>query len=218
MLSRCPGVPAEEVFRDATCEPLPELQPPPARPGSPYVMDGHQATGIDAQGLELLIADAAARAHRMLTSALPGDETVTEDLWRDSVRIAASHQDEEIFSRLCTGTGRLPMELNFAVRAWKFGGEAGLDVLERMWLPPKKALDQALSSLHAEWDGSNPLYLRVWGNRITADGLDVQIRLGTGGLWYPYAREHGAWWPCGPTEQLAYAALQSALASSPGMR
>ncbi|MFF8914667.1 hypothetical protein ACF08M_15420 [Streptomyces sp. NPDC015032] len=212
-LAHYPGIGAEEVFADADREPLPVLPPLPARPSSPHVLDVHQTTGVDPQGLELLLADAAARAHRMLTSAWQHQEATTGDLWQDSVRLATAHRDEEVFARLCKGTGRLPMELNCAVRAWEFGGEAGLDVLERMWLPAKKVLNEALAALRAEWVGPGPLYLRPWGNRITVDGLDVQIRLGMNGEWYPYAREHGAWWPCGLTEQLPYMALQSALAS-----
>lgn len=42
-----------------------------------------------------------------------------------------------------------------------------------------------------------------WGypcNRWTVEGRDAQLRLSREGLWYPYTKDRGAWWPAGPPD------------------
>jgi hypothetical protein len=50
-------------------------------------------------------------------------------------------------------------------------------------------------------------------NRWTVEGLGLQLRYGRDGRWYPYRQECGAWWPAGPPDRDAAAALGRLLGS-----
>ncbi|MFI9201432.1 SWF or SNF family helicase [Streptomyces sp. NPDC053048] len=213
------GIPAREAFaaREAL-PPLPEPPPMVDAPGRPPVLTGDTppAPGLDAAALEFLIADAAIRARQLLAEALaPGHEhtPVPEEptLRQDAVRMAASCPPEHVTARLAAGCGYGRAELARAVRAWEYGGAAGLSVLEDDWTPGTEARARAVDRLAAAWQDDDAPRLWATGNRWTAVGTDTQLRYGRDGRWWPYRKEGGHWQPAGPSDHDPAAALAGAL-------
>ncbi len=201
------GEPAGAAFSSTTeLPPLPADLPRPERSGrGPTLTEtSAPAPGVDPVGLELLAADAALRAHHLLVAALDAPRhagtappaPLTE--WQDAVRLAATHPVMEVFARIAAACGRTPTELAIATRAWRHGGATSLDVLENPWSPQPGLMDRARRALRADWSDGPPPRLRAWRNRWTVEARDAQLRLGRDGLWYPYAKENGTWWPDGP--------------------
>jgi hypothetical protein len=71
-------------------------------------------------------------------------------------------------------------------------------------------MERAREALRAERVGP-ALPLRTWRNRLTVEARDAQLRLGQDGLWYPYAKERGSWWPRGAPDPDPVVALAVAL-------
>ncbi|MCX4882373.1 SWIM zinc finger family protein [Streptomyces sp. NBC_00847] len=215
-----PGDPAGSAFASRTA--LPSLPGPPAlpdRPGrGPALVDSAvPEPGLDPAALELLAADAATRAHHLLAGALGAQHAGTAlpaplTEWQDAVRLAAAHPTMDVFARIASNCGRTPGELAAATRAWRHGGAAALDVLESPWYPPASLLDRARAALRADWADGRPPRLRSWRNRWTVEGHAVQLRLGRDGLWYPYTKDQGTWWPAGPPDADPAVVLSALLA------
>ncbi|MFI1179366.1 SWF or SNF family helicase [Streptomyces sp. NPDC020799] len=213
------GVPAHEVFAAGfLVPPLPGPPPPVETAGRPPVLSGDTAPapGLDAGALEFLVADAAARARRMLAEALaPGHERspVGEELnlWQDTVRLAASGPPAAVAARLASGCGRDRPGLAQAVRAWGHGGPAALSVLEDEWTPGAEELTRAHAQLTAAREGGTTPALRASRNRWTVVGSDTQLRYGRDGRWWPYRKESGRWQPAGPCEDDPETALAALL-------
>jgi uncharacterized Zn finger protein len=203
------GTPAQQAYaRDVP--PLPD--PPPLAAGSGPLLAVQAAPGVDPDALRLLAADAAVRARELL-AAENCAELPVPDGWQDTVRLAATHPDARLFARLQQVSGR-PAELARAVQAWRYGGLAGLDVLERAWSPPRTELARARAALAAGWEGEDPEEppaLRVRRNRWTVTGYGLQLRYGRDGRWHPYRMESGEWWPAGPPQRDPAAALAELL-------
>ncbi|MFJ9377614.1 SWIM zinc finger family protein [Streptomyces sp. NPDC101455] len=203
-----PGDPAGPAFATRTAlPPLPGPAPLPERTGrGPALVDSAAPEpGPDPASLELLAADAATRAHHLLAAALGAghaDTTPPAPLteWQDAVRLAATHPTLDTFARIASNCGRTPGELAAASRAWRHGGAVSLDVLENPWNPPASRLERARETLRADWADGRPPRLRSWRNRWTVEGRDAQLRLGHDGLWYPYTKDQGTWWPAGPPD------------------
>ncbi|MFD7225924.1 SWF or SNF family helicase [Streptomyces sp. NPDC059892] len=216
-----PGVPAVAAFAArGLLPPLPAPPPLPPEPGQPPALDteGLPPAGIDADALEFLAADAAARALRLLSEALlPGHEQQPEEPEltpaQDAVRLAATASGQRLVARLASGSGRRPAELDLAVRAWRYGGAAALAVLEDAWTPEPEALARATAALDAAWeDGDRPPLRAGGGGRWTVAGTPAQLRYGRDGRWWPYRKERGRWAPAGPGGPDPAAALADALA------
>ncbi|MFB6977299.1 SWF or SNF family helicase [Streptomyces scopuliridis] len=215
------GVPAVAAFaaRDLL-PPLPAPPPLPPEPGQPPALDteGAPPAGIEADALEFLAADAAARALRLLSEALqPGHEQQPEEPeltpGQDAVRLAATASDRRLVARLAAGSGRRPAELDLAIRAWRYGGAAALAVLEDAWTPEPDALARATAVLDAAWeDGDRPRLRAGGGGRWTVAEGAAQLRYGRDGRWWPYRKERGRWAPAGPGGPDPAAALADALA------
>ncbi|MEU1309361.1 SWF or SNF family helicase [Streptomyces cinnamoneus] len=215
------GVPARQAF--AAPGPVPALPDPPPLvdvAGRPPVLttDAPSAPGVDVEALEFLIADAAARARRLLAEALaPAHELtpVPAELTprQDAVRLAAAGPPDAVAARLAAGCGYGRAELARAVRAWGHGGPAALAVLEEEWTPEPEVLARARAGWAGAWegDGSAPR-LRVTRNHWTVVGAGVQVRYGRDGGWWPYRKEGGRWQPAGGREQDPAAALAHVLA------
>ncbi|HET6360266.1 SWF or SNF family helicase [Streptomyces sp.] len=215
------GVRADEAFAARDIVPaLPAPPPLPEEPGLPPALDTETppGPGLDVAALEFLAADAAARAHRMLTDALSGrggtghqqhsvEHELTPD--QDAVRLAAGAPGPVIAGRLATGTDRQrAAELELAVRAWHFGGACALAVLEEEWTPQPDALARARTALDEAWEGADRPQLRGTGaGRWTVVGADAQLRLGQDGCWWPYRKERGRWAPAGSADHDPAAAL-----------
>ncbi|MFJ8939890.1 SWIM zinc finger family protein [Streptomyces sp. NPDC102365] len=216
-----PGDPAGPAFASRTAlPPLPGAPPLPDRPGrGPALVDSAvPEPGLDPAALELLAADAATRAHHLLAEALGARHTDTAPPsllteWQDAVRLAATHPTMDAFARIASNCGRTPGELAAAVRAWRHGGAASLDVLENPWNPPAPRLERAREVLRADWADGTPPRLRAWRNRWTVEGRDAQLRLSRDGLWYPYTKDEGTWWPAGPPDTDPAVVLTALLAT-----
>jgi uncharacterized Zn finger protein len=215
------GDPARSAFASRTAlPPLPGPPPLPDRPGrGPALVDSAVPEGgLDPVALELLAADAATRAHRLLAGALGTQHAGTAPPaplteWQDAVRLAATHPTMDVFARIASNCGHTPGELAAATRAWRHGGAAALEVLESPWNPPASLLERAREALRADWADGRPPRLRSWRNRWTVEGQAAQLRLGRDGLWYPYTKDQGTWCPSGPPDADPAVVLSALLAT-----
>jgi hypothetical protein len=84
--------------------------------------------------------------------------------------------------------------------AWRHGGLAGLELLEREWDPAAEEPESAdlLKAARNVLRSKTGTAETVQSNRITAGRL--QLRLGRDLRWYPYARSDGDWEPSGLPE------------------
>ncbi|MFE6775825.1 SWF or SNF family helicase [Streptomyces sp. NPDC057702] len=220
-------VTARAAFAEALAvAPLPAAPPPVAEPGRPPRLRGDEPAGAtgaagppapDAEALEFLAADAAARAHHLLAQACaPGhaDTPARAELsvWQDAVRLAAAGPGPRIAARLAAGCGREPADLARAVRAWEHGGRAALDVLDERWTPDPEALARAGAQLDRAWEeeAGRP-ELVAEGNWWTLRAGHAQLRYGRDGRWWPFRREGDQWHSAGPAATDPAAALAGAL-------
>ncbi|MDX3730793.1 SWIM zinc finger family protein [Streptomyces caniscabiei] len=211
------GVDAAEAFAAGDLlPPLPEPPELPTEPGLPPSLDTETgpAPGLDPVALEFLAAQTAREAHRLLAEALrPGHEQQPLDdaspFHQDVVRLAAGAPGAGIGARLAEGSGRGREGLALAVRAWRYGGAAGLVVLDEEWHVPAESLARARAALEAAWDEGERPSLRAAHNRWTVVGGSAQLRLGGDGRWWPYRKERGRWAPAGPADHDPATALAS---------
>lgn len=222
-----PGVPARDVFAAARTG-LPPLPRPPAEvehPGAapPLTSAPTPPPGLDPAALEWLAADTARRATQLLRHALrpdstdlqpgafPDDLSVDDDL----VRLAAGRPPTEIFHRLSWGSRRTPATLARSSRAWQYGGAAALKVLDQPWDPDPNYLRAVREEIKHAWGSERAPGIRISRSWLTVIGHDAQLRLGADGLWYPYRKKHGTWWPDGHSDKDVTAVLSDLLAGSP---
>jgi uncharacterized Zn finger protein len=208
----------------------PPLTEEPGRPPSLETGTG-APEGIDPDALEFLAADAAVRARRMLAEA-PSTGRTEPSLGRsvagglregltagltvdqDAVRLAATAGDAlppAVADRLAESCGRGRPGFRLAVRAWRFGGAAGLAVLDGEPVPDD-VLARAASRLElaADWDGDERPSLRAAGNGRWTAGPGTQLRVGADGRWWVFTRAAGApWSPAGPPAPDPSSALAS---------
>ncbi|MEV0122305.1 SWF or SNF family helicase [Streptomyces sp. NPDC050703] len=200
------GVSATQAYAEGDIlPPLPAPPELPSGPGLPPTLDteAEPGAGLDVAAVEFLATRAAAEAYRLLAEALaPGHEehAVQAELPadEDAVRLAAAEPETEVKNRLAAVSGRGREGLALAVRAWRFGGRAGLHILEEEWSPEAEALARARTALDAAWDEGERPPLRASHNHWTVVGSNVQLRLGRDGRWWPYRKERGQWTPAGP--------------------
>jgi uncharacterized Zn finger protein len=148
--------------------------------------------------LPLLVLDAARRARAQLNALLSG---VTDpwilDEWQDSVRLATDYP--LLRERLAVAWNR-PADLALGVRAWSYGGAAGLDVLEHLWSPDPGDLARARTELLAAAD--DDLTITSDHNHLTTSGsVRCQTRLDHSGRWHPYQLVDDEWHPAGPADR-----------------
>ncbi|MFI6121648.1 SWIM zinc finger family protein [Streptomyces sp. NPDC051064] len=211
------GIPAAAAYThwaEHTPE-LPELSEPATHTAALPVAPPPD-TGLVAADLERLMADAAARAARILAG-----DTASLHLpqYQDAVRIAASSPGPEWFNHLVQNTGAKPSTFARLTRAWRHGGPAGITVAEQPHTPDPVAMTTARTALAtalAEMtDSSVPL--RAWRNRLTLTAHGIQLRLGPDTRWYPYLRDDdGEWWPAAPADADPVAALTTAWSQNGG--
>lgn len=211
-----PGVPAAAAYARWT-EEQPEL-PAPRRPAaacSPQLpVDPPAASGLALADLERLAADTTARAGQLLA----GEHSwLALDQRQDAVRLTVTQRNPEWFHALQSGTGLRPMELARLTRAWRYGGAAAVAVAEETvpadpaaMAAARRAVAAALADMAPRDTPGSPVPLRAWRNRLTLGNTGLQLRLGPGGRWYPYAQDKGEWWPCAPADPDPVAALTAA--------
>ncbi|WP_230424000.1 SWF or SNF family helicase [Streptomyces radicis] len=215
------GEPAAEVYGRRAAPPLPPPPPLVTEPGTGPALRGGTppAPGLDVEALEFLVADAARRAARMLAEALaPRHATTTPAAplteADDAVRMVATGRPPGgIAARLARARGRGAREFATAVRAWEVGGPAGLAAWDEEAAP---ASARARAQLTDAWTAADARpALRATGNRWTVVGEGAQLRCAADGLWWPFTRDGGRWWPAGPGEADPAAALAAARAAGP---
>ncbi|MFG2574071.1 SWF or SNF family helicase [Streptomyces sp. NPDC048481] len=212
---RAEGVDAAEAYAAGSI-----LPPLPAAPGLPQEAgrlpsldtDAPVPAGLDPAALEILAAVTAVEARLMLAQALREDAgrgAAVAGRWtlsQDAVRLAAGVLGcrpevdgpmAAVIGRLAAGSGRDRERLASAVRAWTYGGAHALSVLEEEWAVGGEVLARARAALDSAWEADERPVLRVCGNRWTAVGTGVQLRLGRDGRWWPYREEGGHWAPAG---------------------
>jgi hypothetical protein len=195
---------AAEAFAQvvAALPPLPEL---PGRVDVDHLPVSSVVPLAELPLLPLLVVDAARRGRALLRALLMGGvEPGRLDEWADAVRLATDFP--ELAERLAEATTGRSAELAAGVRAWSYGGAAGLEVFERRREPAADELARARSEVLAA--AEEPVEVAVDGNRLTADGR--QVRLDRVGRWHPYRRDRGDWIPAGPPDRDPVAALAAA--------
>ncbi|MGH9293405.1 MAG: SWIM zinc finger family protein, partial [Acidimicrobiales bacterium] len=195
-----PGVLAREVWARAAASAanaaLPPVPLPPPRPGRPAVLavDPPASSGLGAEALRMLAADAAGRAFEL---AHGGASSGLELSYReDLARRAASLLDEGPVgvARLAEVAARVALsgrELMRWALAWRSGGAEGLYVLLESFEAAPELLAPGRALLAADADGTGAgdgmgARVTVWRNRVSRS--DRQLRLGRDGRWYPYRR------------------------------
>lgn len=221
------GVPAAEAFAtapDLAAITIFELAPTPARPELPPVLAASAKNReIDQDGLEIVAADTAHRAHALLgaytRAALPAEIPILprQSTWQDAIRAVATRPgDTTLFTKIAILYDLEDDELETAVQAWDQGGRTGLETLEEPWTPTTADKARAHAALEEYATDEDPPPLRLWRNRWTAEPEGVQLRLGTDHRWYPYLRDDttGRWRPHGPAEHDPAAALAGLMAAA----
>ncbi|MFI9025887.1 SWIM zinc finger family protein [Streptomyces sp. NPDC053560] len=227
-----PAVPARAALHARELPPLPPPLSVPEHTGRPPVLPTADDPAIDPAAVELLAADAAARARACLAAAqaavaAPRQTGIAsrEDalspfpartLWEDAIRlVAGAHptsgltaSTREIYRGVAEATGRPVNEVARAVAAWRQGGSEGLDLLESTWEPPAGDFDRARSALSA----ADLPTLRPRHNHLTDADRGIQLRFGRDGRWYPYESDPGTedWWPTGRADADPVGALTPA--------
>ncbi|TNC29026.1 SWIM zinc finger family protein [Amycolatopsis alkalitolerans] len=166
-----PGLTPKEAFARKPSA-LPARPPAPPEPGHPAALGEPPAgSGLRAEVLSSLAADAAVRALDLLTGGDSAPLTREEDLAR-------------------RGSSEVPEAW---VAAWRRAGRGGLAALRESWQPPRAALYEARSELD---DADLPGETRIWRNRLTRG--EIQLRLGKDHLWYLFRQGAHGWLPVSP--------------------
>lgn len=189
------GVPARETWSRVPA-PLPLAPLPPRYAGRPTILaaDPPPASGIDSRVLQVLAADATARALALAQGgASSGLElTAAEDLARRAANALdpnAGAAGGPSIAELAGRAGVPARELLRRALAWREGGCGGLAALDEAWNPDP---GQAAAGRVLLGPGA-----AVRANRVTLG--ERQLRLGRDGSWYPFHRDRaGAWLPAGP--------------------
>ena len=188
-----PGASLQDVLATPVRE-LPDLPDLPAKVAADElaVSGIEPPPGFTPATLSLLVLDASRRARAILSALLRGTpEPQPLDEWSDAVRLAADFP--ELTTPLTEATGR-PEALALGIKAWRYGGAPGLDVLEHTWTPDPTDIARARTELLAADD---ELTLQANHNHLTL-GNTVQLRLDHHGRWHPYALIDDRWTPTAP--------------------
>jgi hypothetical protein len=179
--------------------PAPPL--PPNRPGhpAPLPVDPPSSRGGLREDLVALASDAVARAWE-LAVGLSSDGGLGLDADADLARRAARALGTPAFAALgarCQADGR---ELARMGLAWRYGGTAGLALLNTEWDPATDVSDAAdlLKAAQVALEDATGQSATITRNRVA--GGRAQLRLGHDLLWYPYAMPEDDWEPAGPPQ------------------
>jgi hypothetical protein len=141
---------------------------------------------VSAAGLAALAADAARRALELANGDSDGGLGLTFE--EDLARRAEPRIGTPAFAELAGRAGVTEKRLLRAARAWRYGGPAGLAILDDRWQPPEGALEEARDAFVRAGLAVRP---RMVGNAVQAGML--QLRLGRGGEWYRLEHRGGSW-------------------------
>ncbi len=184
------GVPARDAWRREP-GPVPAAPHVPRHARRPTVLaaDPPAGSGIDADALRSLAADAAARALALLHGATASGLEL--DAAQDLARRAAAAlptgdatTEPRALVELAARAGMPARELLRRGLAYRDGGAEALALLEGSWDPGPDAVAPGKALL-----GERAVARR---NRVTLG--ERQLRLGRDGRWYPYRKERGGGW------------------------
>lgn len=201
--SGVPGADSGMRATDAWKRPLGSLPTVPPRRGfvvrsSLGLSDVPEDAPFSLEGLSMIVADAAQRAHQALSEgASLGLRRSLED---DTARLAAAALGTDRFDDLAGRVGETPRVLARRAIAWRVDGPAGLAALdEAAWTPPLSEMEAARDALLAA--GESAESLRVKANRVTVDPT-TQLRLARSGRWYRFVKRGGTWeLDAGPSDE-----------------
>ncbi|MER6761333.1 MULTISPECIES: hypothetical protein [Amycolatopsis] len=158
--------------------------------------------------LQFLARNASYRAATLLAGGLADDPDPIVDLVCILAECpAGSFEDAAARAGLRTG------ELGRLRSAYTFGRVHGVRTARRSFDPPPGVMEQAAKRIAARHSlrGSTPA---IDTNRLTYPAAQVQLRLGTNKLWYPYTQNTaGEWFPArgeNPDPSAAYTAAVDA--------
>ncbi len=218
---RDPGLRAGEAWASAPggARPrraLPPLPLPPSQPGRPSVLavDPPPASGLSAEALRALAADAATRAFELAHGADPEgaalDLTLREDLARRAAAVVESEGARgDGLAQMARRARLSSRELLRWALAWQAGGRESLFVLTESWEPPPEAVTAGKT---IAGPGAT-----AWRNRVSRG--ERQLRLGRDGRWYPYRRAGRAGFdPDGPPGGTGASGATRTARPAPGRR
>jgi hypothetical protein len=163
--------------------------------------------GVPGKGLlELLAADAAARA----TAMLAGSATETEDPLIGAVRLLATAAGAPHTAAAARLTGIPEDDLRRLTLAYRHGGTAGVAAALAATPCGTEEMATAVDEVRrrrafAVGD------LTVEAGAITDTGAGVRLRLGPDGRWYPFTLARNQWWPAIGANDSVGAAYQAAV-------
>ena len=184
------GVPAVEAWRAEPTAPAsaaPALRLRPGHP-APWPVDPPDGAPFTAAGLRHLATDAASRAWAMIAGTGDGGFDVTAD--HDLVRRAAQALGTTDWDDFVSRSGEREASLARRARAWRYGGEGGLDALvHSAWRPPPITMAVGRDALAAATGRT----VRVSGNRVSDSQGRIQLRHGPDDRWYRFEKRKGRW-------------------------
>jgi len=173
--------------------------------------------GVPDQGLlELLTADAAARATAMLAGSTmhAGSTTQTEDpLTRDplidAVRMLATVSGTRHTTQAAQLTGIPEDDLRRLILAYRHGGTAAVSAARAATPCGTKEMAAAVNEIRRRRTFAVD-ELSADAGTITDTGAGIRLRLGPDGRWYPFTLARKQWWPANGANASAGAAYQAA--------
>jgi uncharacterized Zn finger protein len=187
-----PGVEARTLFaRGAAAVPLalPSPLSPPSHAGEPASLatDPPPGSGVAAEDLVALAADAARRALELCRGT--GDGRLGLAPEADLARLAAERLGKPDFDGFAARAQVAPRVLMRLALTWAAGGAAALEVLNGApWKPPPQEVEEGSAAFRRVSGG-----VTVRGERVSNGRAGVQLRYGRDGLWYLLVRRSGVW-------------------------
>lgn len=160
----------------------------------------------DKEQLDLLAADAAARA----AAILAGDTMVTDDPLIDTVRLLASASGTPHTTQAAQLTGIPVDDLRRLVIAYRHGGAAGVAAAHEATPCDPDEMSMAVDEVRRRRTFAVG-ELSVDPGTITDAGAGIRLRRGPDGRWHPFTLARGQWWPAGGVNASASAAYQAAV-------
>jgi hypothetical protein len=174
----------------------------------PRAWEGWQTPpGVPDTGqLELLAADAAARA----TAMLAGSATQTQDPLIDAVRLLASAARTPHTSQTAQLTGIPEDDLRRLILAYRHGGTAGAAAAREATPCGDTEMTEAVDEVRRR-RAFAASELSIDAGTITDTGAGVRLRWGSDGRWYPFTLARKQWWPANGANASAGTAYQAAV-------
>ena len=219
-----PGIPAREAWARAALSSgesgaraalssaesttLPEIPAARGEPGAPapWPVDPPADAPFTADGLRVLVADAAARAHAMLRDGASSGLALDAD--DDLSRRASVALGTDAWAPLVGRAGVPARQLVSRALAWRAAGPDGVAVLDQSPWPADPLVVSAGRRAMIE-AGIPAADITARTNRVTAAAAGAQLRVAHDGRWWPFTKQRGRWELAGPPAETPDDALDS---------